>query len=255
MELLFKRVQTTNNMGRVNFKIWGKLEVSEDEQALINRYHFDESVLIGSDDSDVLRRAIKLGAIVFVVAAALLTYMMNGTMGFLGGAAAGAGAGYWLMNEKRETIFVKDLLHGRNFTCDSVVELAKKEAWLEGACAVFRQVMESAKHWDGVERHTIEPLPKEQAKETDPQESPDMVWRVGARVHAFVHGLFKPSEAELVRQQWNEVAELFRQQGIGEASGCAHLVGALASKVRDRFGIPVDHAQARLIDDLIAELF
>ena len=32
------------------------------------------------------------------------------------------------MNEKRETIFVKDMLHGRNFTCDSVVELAKKEA-------------------------------------------------------------------------------------------------------------------------------
>jgi hypothetical protein len=25
--------------------------------------------------------------------------------------------------------------------------------------------MESAKHWDGVERHTIDPLPKEQAKE------------------------------------------------------------------------------------------
>ena len=68
-------------------------------------------------------------------------------------------------DSQRETIFVKDLLHGRNFTCESVVELARKEAWLEGACGVFRQVMESAKHWDGVERHTIEPLPKEQAKE------------------------------------------------------------------------------------------
>ena len=165
MELLFKREQTTGKMGRVNFKLWGKLEVSEDEQALINRYRFDESVLIGSDDSELLRKSIKLGAIVFVIAAALLTYMAGGTMGFLGGIAAGGGAGYWLMNEKRETIFVKDMLHGRNFTCDTVVELAKKEAWLEGACGVFRQVMESAKHWDGVERHTIEPLPKEQAKE------------------------------------------------------------------------------------------
>lgn len=166
MELLFKREQTTGKMSRVNFKLWGKLEVSEDEQALISRYRFDESVLIGSDDSELMRKAIKLAAIVFVIAAALLTYMLsNGTMGFLGGIAAGVGAGYWLMNEKRETIFVKDMLHGRNFTCESVVELAKKEAWLEGACGVFRQVMESAKHWDGVERHTIEPLPKEQAKE------------------------------------------------------------------------------------------
>ena len=62
MDLLFKREQTTGKMGRVNFKLWGKLEVSEDEQALINRYRFDESVLIGSDDSELLRKAIKLGA-------------------------------------------------------------------------------------------------------------------------------------------------------------------------------------------------
>lgn len=166
MELLFKREQTSGKMGRVNFKLWGKLEVTEDEQALISRYRFDESALISTDDSELLRSAIKLGAIVFVVAALLFTYMLSsGSMGFLGGVAAGVGAGYWLMNEKRETIFVKDMLHGRNFICDSVVELAKKEAYLEGKCAVFRQVMESAKHWDGIERHTIDPLPKEQAKE------------------------------------------------------------------------------------------
>ena len=165
MELLFKREQTTGRMSRVNFKLWGKLEISEDEQALISRYRFDESILIGADDRTLLTAAIKLGVIVAVIAAGLLTFMANGTIGVLGGIAAGVGAGYWLMNEKRETIFVKDLLHGRNFTCDSVVELARKEVWLEGACGVFRQVMESAKHWDGVERHTIEPLPKEKAKE------------------------------------------------------------------------------------------
>jgi hypothetical protein len=114
----------------------------------------------------LLQGAIKLGAVVFVIAALLFSYLLSsGTLGFVLGLAAGVGAGYWLMNEKRETIFVKDLLHGRNFTCDSVVELAKKEAWLEGACSMFRQVMESAKHWDGVERHTIDPLPKEQARE------------------------------------------------------------------------------------------
>lgn len=166
MELLFKREQTIGKMSRINFKLWGKLEVSEDEQALIKRYRFDESVLIGSDDSELFRKSLKLGAIVFVVAAIFLTYLAsNGIVGVVGGIAAGAGAGYWLMNERRETIYVEDLLKGRNFTCDSVVELARKEAWLEGACGVFRQVMESAKHWEGVERHTIEALPKEQAKE------------------------------------------------------------------------------------------
>ena len=100
-------------MGRVNFKLWGKLEVSEDEQALINRYRFDESVLIGSDDSELLRKAIKLGAGVFVVAALLFTYMLSsGTLGFLGGIAAGGGAGYWLMNEPvaNRIAFTRELL-------------------------------------------------------------------------------------------------------------------------------------------------
>ena len=165
MDLLFKREQTTGNTGRVNFKLWGKLEPTTDERALISRYRFDESILIGADDTHLLRGAVKLGAIVFVVAALLFTYMLGGAAGILGGLAAGVGAGYWHINEKRETIFVTDLLHGRNFKCESVVELAKKEAWLEGACSLFRQVMESAKHWDGVEQHTIEPLPKEQARE------------------------------------------------------------------------------------------
>ncbi len=166
MELLFKREQTAGKLNRVAFKLWGKLEVTEDEQALIARYRFDEAILIGADDRHLLRGAIKIGVVVFVVAALLFTYLTSsGGFGVMLGIAAGGGAGYWHMNEKRETIFVKDMLQGRNFTCDSVVELAKKEAWLEGACSLFRQVMESAKQWDGVERHTIEPLPKDQAKE------------------------------------------------------------------------------------------
>jgi hypothetical protein len=166
MELLFKREQKTDQIGRVHFMMWGKLEVTEDERALISRYQFDESVLIGSDDSELLRKSIWLGGIVFIVVTGLILYLLDNVgMAFLGGAFAGIGAGYWYMNEKRQTIFVRDMLSGRNFKCESVVELAKKEAWLEGACAVFRQVMESAKHWDGVERHTIDPLPKEQAKE------------------------------------------------------------------------------------------
>ena len=166
MELLFKREQTVGNVGRVNFKLWGQLEVSEDERALIARYRFEEAILIGADDRHLLRGAIKRGAIAFVIAAIVVTYLLNsGVYGFFGGAAVGIGVGYFYVNEKRETIFVKDLLHGRHFKCESVIELAKKEAWLEGACELFRQVMESAKHWDGVERHTIEPLPKEQARD------------------------------------------------------------------------------------------
>jgi len=82
-----------------------------------------------------------------------------------------------------------------------------------------------------------------------------MVWRVGARVHAFVHGMFKPSEAELVREQWNEAENLFRQLGIAEPSGRAALIAVLAENVTGRLGIPPKHAQSELIHALIAEIF
>ena len=164
MELLFRREQTTGKIGRVNFKLWGKVELSEDEQALVTRYRFDEAVLIAILQPNLLRQAGLIGLLAFFVAAPILT-AMAGLMGPLLGIGAGVGAAYWWINEKRETIFVRDLLHGRNFSCDSVIELAKKEAFLSTTVSFLRQVMESAKHWDGTERHTIEPLPKDEARQ------------------------------------------------------------------------------------------
>ena len=163
MDLLFRREQTTGKIGRVNFKLWGKVELGEEEQALVTRYRFDEAVLIAIVQPNLLRQAGLIGLLAFLVAAPILT-AIAGLMGPLLGIGAGVGAAYWWINEKRETIFVRDLLHGRNFTCDSVIELAKKEAFLSTTVSFLRQVMESAKHWDGTERHTIEPLPKDEAR-------------------------------------------------------------------------------------------
>ncbi|WP_421839693.1 type IV secretory system conjugative DNA transfer family protein [Novosphingobium sp.] len=81
-----------------------------------------------------------------------------------------------------------------------------------------------------------------------------MVWRVGARVHAFVHGLFKPSEAELVLRQWDEVAQLHEQLGIADPSGKEHLAAILAETVCDHIGIPEDHEEATRAHRLIVEL-
>lgn len=77
----------------------------------------------------------------------------------------GAGGGYYYFHQKRETIFVKDLIHGRYFTCDSVIDLARKEAWLETIVAFLRQVMESAKHWDGTQTLDVPVLGKDEAKQ------------------------------------------------------------------------------------------
>jgi hypothetical protein len=165
MNLLFKREQTTGKLSRVNFKLWGKVELNEEEEALVKRYRFDEAVLIAVIQPNLLRQAIFVGFGVFLVTGIILAKIAGGGTAAVLGLLAGGGAAYWWINEKRETIFVRDLIHGRHFTCDSVIELAKKEAFLTTVVSFLRQVMESAKHWDGTQSHVIEPLPKDEARQ------------------------------------------------------------------------------------------
>lgn len=164
MDLLFKREQTTGRLARVNFKLWGKVELNEEEQALVKRYRFDKAILIAVLQPYLLRQTALIGLVVFVFTAVVSWYDYRGT-GILLALVAGVGAGYWWFHEKRETIYVRDLIHGRHFKCASVIDLAKKEAFLTNIVSFLRQVMESAKHWDGTERHVIEPLPKDEAKQ------------------------------------------------------------------------------------------
>jgi hypothetical protein len=82
-----------------------------------------------------------------------------------------------------------------------------------------------------------------------------MVWRIGARVHAFVHGLFKPSEAELVRAQYDELAEQFAEYGIADNAGRASLIAVIADRVCTELDIPADHEQSSLINAFVERLF
>ena len=165
MELLFKREQTSGAVGKVKFKLWGKVELDEDEQAIVKRYRFDNAILIAAIQPTLIRICLYIAVGVFVLALGIFLTFANGAIAFVLAAIASGGVTYWYFNEKRETIYVKDLIHGRYFTCDSVVDLARKEAWLEVITSFLRQVMESAKHWDGTERHLIDPLPKDEARQ------------------------------------------------------------------------------------------
>ena len=164
MELLFKRAQTPGRIGRVKFKLYAKVELDEGEQAIVKRYRFDQAVLIEALQPGLLRSALAIGFVVFVVVGSFLFTMMDLVGAVPLGVIAGAAATWWYVNEKRETIFVRDLIHGRHFYCGSVIDLAKKEAWLSGLVYFLRQVMESAKHWDGTESIPVEALPKDEAR-------------------------------------------------------------------------------------------
>lgn len=165
MELLFKREQTTGKLRRVTFKLWAKLELDDDEQALIARYHFDEAILIDAIQPKLLRNTALLAIAASAAFYLIAQFILPDSVATFGALVAAVGAGYWYYHNNRESIFVRDLLHGRHFSCDTVIELAQKEAWLATIVAFLRQVMESAKHWDGTERHTIEPLPKNEARQ------------------------------------------------------------------------------------------
>jgi hypothetical protein len=160
MNLLFKREQTGAS-GKVKFRLWAQTELDEEERHIVQRYRFDSAKVI-----DVLQPALLRNAVLLGLAAAAVAFVILGRLPFswLLALGTGAAAGYFYYDRKRESLFVRDLIHGRHFVCDSVIDLARKEAWLASVVAVLRQVMETAKHWDGTETIPIGALSKEEAK-------------------------------------------------------------------------------------------
>lgn len=165
MQLLFKRNQTKSNTGRAKFTLWSKVELDEGETAVIRRYGLDHAVLVEAIQPGLLRMAILVGLVAFVVGGMVIVSMIGMLLGFWLAVGAGIAAGYFYYDKQRETVYVRDLMHGRYFSCRSVIELARKEAWLGTIVAYLRQVMESAKHWDGTEAVPIPVLSKDDAKE------------------------------------------------------------------------------------------
>lgn len=180
MDLLFKRAQTKAPGGigeslgipnlplltiRPKFKLWAKIECTPEEQGIISHYNFTDTVLVEGFQEGLFKRSLVVGFWSFLLATVFLIPMFRFTTGFVLCLIAGSIAAYLYYDKHREIVFVRDLLAGRHFTCASVVELARKEAWLETITAFLRQVMESAKHWDGTEVRPIVPLDKDLAKQ------------------------------------------------------------------------------------------
>lgn len=164
MKLLFKRNQTAAQVGRVKFQLWAKVELNDDETEIVKRYNFDEAVLIRTDEPRLRRNAFIVGAVAAVVIYIIAETAMDSVAAFILALFAGCGAAYFYFDKKRETIFVRDLMHGRYFSCPSIIDLARKESYLNYVTSFLRQVMESAKHWDGTETFDVEALPKDEAK-------------------------------------------------------------------------------------------
>lgn len=173
MNLLCERKQTSAPFtfvplqigGGVMFTLWAKTELDEEEQGLLKKYNFEDALLIADDPSDALRRALR-AAIILGIAIWIVVWLVTSittATGITLLAILILTAVYY--NELRGHIYVRDLVHGRTFRCFSVVELLQQEERLKFLAGYLRQVMESAKHWDGREAVPIPPLSREDAKQ------------------------------------------------------------------------------------------
>ena len=177
MELLLERKQKKYGFyGRMAFQLHAKVELDEEEGLLVSRYQMYDTVLINIPTPGLLRRTLVwsfvIALIIFACIASGLHYELeiyvriSVITNIILSLVSGTLFGMIYYHNKRETIYVKDLVIGRFFTCPSVIALARTEAYLQTITMYFRQVVESAKHWGGTETFSIEPLPPEEAKRT-----------------------------------------------------------------------------------------
>lgn len=172
MDMLFKRTQSRTPNNKVSFQLWAKTDVTEEESELIGKYSMHDAVLIHVLEPHLMRRAVLVAFLVSIFTwLVLVSWLLRAlglylpwTLSLLVALVIGGLIGLMYHNHNRETIMVKDLLFGRYFKCKSVIELARKEAYLQNVASYFRQVIESAKHWGGQQSIPIEPLSPEDAK-------------------------------------------------------------------------------------------
>lgn len=165
MKLLFRRKQARRPNGKIQFRLWSKIDLSTDENMALSKYNLDQACLIVEDQPNLLRNAIGVFAVCFLVVMTLLFRQVS-FLPATGLAIGLSGAAAWFYFDRfRETIYVKDLMHGRFFACGSVVELVRKEAWLQQVVSFLRQVMETSKYWDGQEPIDIPAYDKETARQ------------------------------------------------------------------------------------------
>ncbi len=151
MKILMRHQQTQGLFRSVRFKLWGKVELEGDEQKIINRYDFRHAVLIDLHIEGLAKWSVIIGLVATIPAFFIWSGFLGRATGTPLAIATGAFIGWFFYDRLRETVYVKDLLHGRYFRCKSIVDISQREQRLLDMVSVLRSVMESAKHWDGTQ--------------------------------------------------------------------------------------------------------
>jgi len=82
-----------------------------------------------------------------------------------------------------------------------------------------------------------------------------MALDIAARLHAFLHGLFRPSDELETQELYDKVAGLFGRLRLNDASSRDDLIADLADEVLSEFGVDRTHQQFVHVHALISRIF
>lgn len=80
-----------------------------------------------------------------------------------------------------------------------------------------------------------------------------MAFHLGARLHAFWHGLFRSSEAAQTDALYDQVSRAFAGIGVGTEDGRSRIARVMAEQVSEHFGLAADHPQAAVVRRLVGQ--
>ncbi len=82
-----------------------------------------------------------------------------------------------------------------------------------------------------------------------------MPLHAGPRLHAFLHGLLRPSDLALTRELYERVERQFARYGLGTEAGRERLIGELAARIADVLGLSEHHPQRGRIAAFVSAIF
>lgn len=172
MQIIYQRSQSNSSFslvplriaGGIAFSLWAKIELSQEEQFLFDRYRFRDALLVEGDAFVALKRAARISIVITLVLGGAIAVFVNWHVAAVMSGIGFVGLTLAFYDRLREHIYARDLIDGRTFRCFSVIELIEKEWYLERVCGYLRQVLESARHWEDRETINIKALSRDAAK-------------------------------------------------------------------------------------------
>jgi hypothetical protein len=172
MELLFRRGQSDDALGRPKFDLWAKFEITPAEEDLIHKYRMRRAILAVGDPRRDFFRALRyavlltIAVVIFCEATQMYPHIIA-----LFTVSAFVGGTYIIYQQIREEIRVSDILDGRPFACRSVVTLMEKEETVKHMAVAFRHLLEAMKNWGGTEIVEITPEHPPTLKLVEPRDA------------------------------------------------------------------------------------